>query len=69
LRDPTDGYFVAVEIRRNWFVGAWVLCAGIGPVAAADHGGPTIGDLKQLNVEDLMNLQVTSVSRRPEKLI
>ena len=38
------------------------------PVAAADSG-PTIGDLKQLNVEDLMNLQVTSVARHPEKLI
>jgi len=41
----------------------------VRPVAAADSGGPTIGDLKQLNVEDLMNLQVTSVARHPEKLI
>jgi iron complex outermembrane receptor protein len=40
----------------------------VGPVTAA-CGGPTIGDLKQLNVEDLMNLQVTSVARHPEKLI
>jgi iron complex outermembrane receptor protein len=59
---------VAGEIRRNWFVCAWVLCASVGPVTAA-CGGPTIGDLKQLNVEDLMNLQVTSVARHPEKLI
>ena len=50
-------------------MGAWVLCASLGPAAAADNGAPTIGDLKQLNVEDLMNLQVTSVSRHPEKLI
>ncbi len=36
--------------------------------AAAD-GSPTIGELKRLNVEDLMNVQVTSVSRHPEKLL
>jgi iron complex outermembrane receptor protein len=59
---------VAGKIRRNWFVGAWVLCS-VGTAAAADNGAPTIGDLKQLNVEDLMNLQVTSVARHPEKLI
>src|ERR1700732_3037002 len=39
------------------------------PWAAADSGASTIGELKQLNVEDLMNVQVTSVARRPEKLI
>ena len=50
-------------------MGAWVLCTSVGPAAAADNGAPTIGDLKQLNVEDLMNLQVTSVARHPEKLI
>ena len=32
------GYFVAGEIRRNWFICAWVLCASVGPVAAADSG-------------------------------
>jgi iron complex outermembrane receptor protein len=37
--------------------------------AEADSGSPTIGELKQLNVEDLMNIQVTSVARHPEKLI
>jgi iron complex outermembrane receptor protein len=37
--------------------------------AAAQSGSPTIGELKQLNVEDLMNIQVTSVARHPEKLI
>jgi iron complex outermembrane receptor protein len=37
--------------------------------AVADIGSPTIGELKRLNVEDLMNIQVTSVARRPEKLI
>src|SRR6202047_809596 len=38
------------------------------PWAAADSGASTIGDLKRLNVEDLMNVEVTSVSRHPEKL-
>jgi len=37
--------------------------------ANADDDSPTIGELKQLNVEELMNVEVTSVSRHPEKLI
>src|SRR5258708_12340061 len=36
--------------------------------AEAD-GASTIGELKRLNVEDLMNVEVTSVSRHPEKLL
>jgi len=43
---------------------AWGLCA-----AAANGSLATIGALKQLNVEDLMNVQVTSVARHPEKLL
>jgi iron complex outermembrane receptor protein len=46
----------------------FALCVGSAP-AEANSGSPTIGELKQLNVEDLMNIQVTSVSRHPEKLI
>jgi iron complex outermembrane receptor protein len=38
------------------------------PPAEAD-GSRTIGELKQLNVEDLMNVEVTSVSRHPERLL
>jgi iron complex outermembrane receptor protein len=55
---------------RSRLLGAFVLClcAGAAP-AMADNAAPTISDLKQLNVEDLMNVQVTSVSRHPEKLI
>ena len=56
------------KIRRNWFFIGW-LCALIAPAIAAAGDAPTIGDLKQLNVEDLMNLQVTSVARHPEKLL
>ena len=42
---------------------------GLGGYAAADNSAPTIGELKQLNVEDLMNVEVTSVARHPEKLL
>ncbi len=42
------------------------LCAAS---AAADNAASTIVELKQLNLEDLMNVQVTSVARHPEKLI
>jgi outer membrane cobalamin receptor len=47
---------------------AWVpsaMCAS----AAVEGDSPTIGALKQLNVEDLMNVEVTSVARHPEKLL
>jgi iron complex outermembrane receptor protein len=44
------------------------ICIGSAP-AEANSGSPTIGELKQLNVEDLMNIEVTSVARHPEKLI
>src|SRR5580658_9284852 len=42
----------------------------IGPASAiAEDGSATIGELKQLNVEDLMNVEVTSVARHRQKLI
>jgi iron complex outermembrane recepter protein len=60
---------VAGKIRRSWLVGA-VIFYGFGAMpAGADNAGPSIGDLKQLNVEDLMNVQVTSVARHPERLL
>lgn|SRR5882762_4107117 len=37
--------------------------------AEADSSSPTIRELKELNVEDLMNVEVTSVSRHPQKLL
>ena len=55
-------------IRRNWFFVACLYAVSASAASAASDA-PTIGDLKQLNVEDLMNLQVTSVARHPEKLI
>src|SRR5580700_6124622 len=49
---------------------AWALllvCMGFAPAQADDM--PSIGDLKRLTVEDLMNVEVTSVTRQPERLI
>ena len=60
---------MAATIRRNWFIGAWMLLGCVATVADADNSLSSIGELKQLNVEELMNVQVTSVSRHPEKLI
>ena len=60
---------MAGNVRRNWFVSALILYGCTAGVAAADSTASSIGELKQLNVEDLMNVQVTSVSRHPEKLI
>jgi iron complex outermembrane receptor protein len=61
---------VAGKIRRNWFASAVMLYGCAATVAgAADNSASSIGELKQLNVEDLMNVQVTSVARHPERLI
>jgi iron complex outermembrane recepter protein len=46
------------------------LCAcSIMSVAHADSGAPSTSELKQLSVEDLMNIEVTSVERHAEKLL
>lgn len=37
--------------------------------ARADIGTASTGELKQLSVEELMNIEVTSVTRHPEKLL
>jgi iron complex outermembrane receptor protein len=37
--------------------------------AQSAPAGPSIVDLKQLSVEELMNIEVTSVSKEPEKLL
>jgi iron complex outermembrane receptor protein len=44
------------------------LLAFAAPSALAE-GSSTIGDLKQLNLEDLMNVEVTSVARHAQKLL
>jgi iron complex outermembrane receptor protein len=53
---------------------AWLLCV-LAPLALspsrayAESDGGTIGDLKGLSVEQLMDIPVTSVARHPEKLL
>jgi len=63
-------------VERTSHFGPWYAAVGAVTMllvcvgaAAADDGSPTIGQLKQLNVEDLMNVEVTSVARHPEKLL
>lgn len=49
-------------------------CVLLGPVGGRAFAGaqvdtPTAGDLKQLSIEDLMNLEVTSVAKGPQRLL
>jgi iron complex outermembrane receptor protein len=45
-------------------------CYGADALAEADIAdAPSTGDLKQLSLEDLMNVKVTSVSKQPQKLL
>jgi iron complex outermembrane receptor protein len=59
---------VTAKVRRNWIGGALILYGCAVTLAQADDSASSIGQLKQLNVEDLMNVEVTSVARHPEKL-
>lgn len=59
---------MVVVNRRSWFIGALILYGSAASPAQADNAS-SIGQLKQLNVEDLMNVEVTSVARHPEKLL
>lgn len=43
-------------------------CVAVLGTARADEPADSAADLKKLSVEQLMDLEVTSVSRRPEKL-
>jgi iron complex outermembrane recepter protein len=63
-----NGDFVTRTVIGSGLAGAFASCLCVA-AAAADGGAATIGELKQLNVEDLMNVQVTSVARHPEKLL
>src|SRR3984885_12058992 len=38
-------------------------------VVRVPAGSPSTGDLKQMTMEELMNLEVTSVSKQPQKLL
>ena len=50
-------------------IGLLLAQAGIAAPADPTDGGATSGELKTLSVEELMNLEVTSVSREPQRLL
>ena len=74
ILDPTDSAGRQARrvppYARTLFSAAFAvfICITSAGVAHAADNTSTIVELKQLNVEDLMNVEVTSVSRRPEKL-
>jgi len=51
---------------RNLSTAAWVACTLLG--AATAWGGPPVQVLKDLSIEELSNIEITSVSKRDEKL-
>lgn len=71
LSDNKDALFPSCIGRCPWRCSALLLCSilitGNAFVQAQDVL-PSAGELKKLSVEELMDLEVTSVSRRPEKL-
>lgn len=49
----------------------WFVAAGLGPAAAAaaeDRGPMSLEDLSAMSLEDLANVEISSVSKRPERL-
>jgi iron complex outermembrane receptor protein len=61
-------YELCVRRRYRVIVAIFLATVACQSLASAD-ASTSIGELKQLTVEDLMNVEVTSVSRHPEKLI
>jgi iron complex outermembrane receptor protein len=67
-----DGSAGSARGRRNAV--CLLTCVLLGPVSGRAFAGtqvdmPSAGDLKQLSIEDLMNLQVTSVAKEPQRLL
>ena len=59
------------DSKRYLRLAATVLCVGLSAISAAAQAGAVTASpqsLKSLSIEQLMNLEVTSVSRRPEKI-
>jgi iron complex outermembrane recepter protein len=54
---------------RAALLAAVVLSAACRLGAQAAQPAPSIGDLKQLSIDDLMNIEVTSVTKEPEALL
>jgi iron complex outermembrane recepter protein len=64
----------AGSARGRRHAATWSICLLLAQASAAvpadDRGGGTTpGELKQLSVEDLMNVEVTSVAKEPQKLL
>jgi iron complex outermembrane recepter protein len=63
-----------IQSRGSRSAATWLSCLLLGTVvdhasAADPPDAPTAGDLKQLSVEELMNVEVTSVAKEPQKLL
>lgn len=58
---------MTTQIARLPVVLAALYASAVAGIARAD--APSTGDLKQMSVEELMNIEVTSVTRHPEKLL
>src|SRR5438105_1639948 len=61
----------AAGSARAAFLLTWVVLGGVGgrALAGAPLDMPNAGDLKHLSIEDLMNLDVTSVAKEPQRLL
>jgi iron complex outermembrane receptor protein len=60
---------VAEVVGPKGFIATVILYGCAAALAHADNAASSIGQLKQLNVEDLMNVEITSVARHPEKIL
>src|SRR3984893_6826686 len=73
-RSPLNADGSAGIARGRRSVACLLSCVLLGPVGSRAFAGaqvdtPTAGDLKQLSIEDLMNLEVTSVAKGPQRLL
>ncbi|HET6568641.1 MAG TPA: TonB-dependent receptor plug domain-containing protein [Rhodothermales bacterium] len=65
--------YLGTSARRFWLAAFVFLVLGLpglanGALAQAQDTLPPLGQLKTMSIEELMNIEVTSVSKRPEKL-
>lgn len=61
--------YMLTILRFTLMTGLGLLSGGLFTPLSALAQGPTVAALKAMTLEELMNLEVTSVSRRPERLI
>src|SRR3984893_4115796 len=71
-RSPLNADGSAGIARGRRSVACLLSCVLLGPVggralAGAQVDPPTAGDLKQLSIEDLMNVEVTSAAKGPQR--